>query len=66
MVGKECVVINQAVDACSMGGEIEPLVLFIKLHVSYGNRKVFLLAFQISNILDLGKSPGNICSEEHY
>lgn len=41
VVDKEYVLINQAVDACTMGGEIESLILAIKVHFSCGGRKTF-------------------------
>lgn len=66
VVGKEYVIINQAVDACSMGGEIESLILAINVHFPCGGRKTFLSELKISSTLYLGKSSGNMCSEEHY
>lgn len=68
VVGKEYVVTNQAVDACSMGGEIESLIPAINVHFPCGGRKTFffLSELKISSTLYLGKSSGNMCCEEHY
>lgn len=66
VVGKQYVAINQVVDVCSVGGEIESLILALKVHFPCGGRKTFLSELKISNTLYLGKSSGNVCSEEHY
>lgn len=55
VVGKQYVAINQAVDVCSMGGEIESLILALKVHFPCGGRKTFFIRAQNIQYLIFGE-----------